>query len=259
MLRTTDQHWHALAQADPYWAVLTTERFRSDRISTAELAQFFRTGEDYVAWVFDTCGKQFNVTLRPQQALDFGCGVGRLAIPLARRCGRVCAVDVADRMIQLARHHAAEQAVENIDRHLGRLETAAVQSYDFVHSFIVLQHIPVRIGLAILATIISRLEPGGIGVLHVTCAKSTGTTTSRPRWLAGVRDALGSVYDRLRALLVPQMQMNIYPLNSICCMLQEAGIRDFHAHYTDHGTYGVVFLFRKTPERSYPSVLSGYS
>ena len=50
----------------------------------------------------------------PRSALDFGCGVGRLLVPLARRCPSVVGVDVADSMLAQARARCDAVGVTNV-------------------------------------------------------------------------------------------------------------------------------------------------
>lgn len=258
MLLNTDHAWQAMAQTDPYWAVLTSNEFRSERLNEAELRRFFQSGQNYVDWVFSECESHVVAPLHPRRALDFGCGVGRLALPLAQRCEQVCAVDIAQAMIDRGRVHARENAIENISWYVGPLTKVPTPSFDFVHSFIVLQHIPVPKGMAIVAEMLARLEPGGIGVIHIAYLPPPRRDDSF-RLLGGLRNRLGYLYNRMRGWFVPEMQMNPYPLNAICGLLQEHAVRRFHVHFTDHGTRGVVLMFQKTPGAAYPEVLNGYS
>jgi ubiquinone/menaquinone biosynthesis C-methylase UbiE len=57
--------------------------------------------------------------------LDVGCGTGASAIPAAERVGpkgKVIAVDLAERLLDIARHKAAIRNLENIEFRLGDME-----------------------------------------------------------------------------------------------------------------------------------------
>jgi ubiquinone/menaquinone biosynthesis C-methylase UbiE len=57
--------------------------------------------------------------------LDVGCGSGASAIPAAAQVGstgKVIAVDLADRLLEIARHKAAARKLENIEFRLGDME-----------------------------------------------------------------------------------------------------------------------------------------
>ena len=76
-----------------------------------------------------------------------GCGVGRVTQGLALHFDNVVGVDVAPGMLAEARRNAQIDGLTNVDYHSSLdPERFAPRSYDFVHSYIVLQHIPVEIG-----------------------------------------------------------------------------------------------------------------
>jgi len=57
--------------------------------------------------------------------LDVGCGTGASAIPAAERVGpngKVIAVDLAERLLEIARHKAASRNLGNIEFRLGDME-----------------------------------------------------------------------------------------------------------------------------------------
>lgn len=45
MSRDTDRDWAKLAEENPYWAVISADRFLGKEISEAEREVFFRSGE----------------------------------------------------------------------------------------------------------------------------------------------------------------------------------------------------------------------
>lgn len=101
---------------------------------------------------------------RAWRALEIGCGPGRLMKPLARHFGEIHGVDVSDEMIQLARQrlggvpHAHVHATDGAS-----LQQFADESFDFVYSYAVFQHIPSRdVVLEYMREIRRVLKPGGI-------------------------------------------------------------------------------------------------
>lgn len=245
----SDRDWEKLGATDPYWAVLTDDRFHSSTLSDDNIAQFFARGEQDVAAVFATIEKCIRSDFRPSRALDFGCGVGRLVIPMARRCGEVIGVDVSDAMLAEARRNAARAGVANAafvksDDRLSQVSG----TFDFVHSYIVLQHIPVNRGEVVTKKLLELLRPGGVGALHYTyatglSAKSRGVLWARknvPLANATLNVILG------RKPSHPVMQLNNYSIDRLLSMLQDAGCADVHAVLTDHqGNRGVMLVFQK--------------
>ena len=103
---------------------------------------------------------------KPKSALDFGCGVGRLLIPLARICGQAVGVDVADDMLALARKHIVET---NVDASV--YGSIPERQFDWVNTFIVLQHIPPLRGYEIIRQLWHATAPNGVFSFHVTIFK----------------------------------------------------------------------------------------
>src|SRR6185369_10701730 len=102
-------------------------------------------------------------------ALDFGCGVGRLTLPLARRALRVVACDVAPTMLVHARRNAESAGLHNIEFiNSEDLAGLAPGEFDFICSLLVFQYIPAAAGYEILRALMALLAPGGVAAIQVT-------------------------------------------------------------------------------------------
>jgi len=77
--------WRPFGRVDPYYGVLSNEQFRADRLDATALEAFFQTGEDHVAWTIGSIRRLVAPEFEARRVLDFGCGVGRLVLPFARR------------------------------------------------------------------------------------------------------------------------------------------------------------------------------
>lgn len=164
MPRDTDQDWDHIGRAHPYHGVLANPRFLNP--GPDDLADFFKSGEGDIRHALANLTRAFG-PFEPKSALDFGCGVGRLLIPLARLCGRAFGVDVSEPMLDLARRHCAEAAVEV---ELGKAIPPDRQ-FDLVNSLIVLQHIPPARGYSLIRQLWGAVAPRGCLCLHVTTYK----------------------------------------------------------------------------------------
>lgn len=250
MLRNdSDRDWQKLGESDPYWAVLTEESFHQGSLTPEQTARFFARGEQDVSRVFSAIAKCIAPDFRPARALDFGCGVGRLVIPMAKRCREVVGVDVSDAMLAEARRNAERAGVTNVTFVRGDDSLSRVHGrFDFIHSYIVLQHIPVPRGEAITRRLLDLLDPGGVGALHYTYA--TGLSV-RSRFLLWARMHVPLANPALNVLLRrapshPVMQLNEYSVGRLLEILADAGCTDVHGVLTDHqGNRGVVLLFQK--------------
>lgn len=253
VMRGSDAAWKRYGEIDPYFGVFSHDRFRREHLDDMTVAEFFRSGETHVDWLVRTIRDRVDGAFAPRRVLDFGCGVGRLLIPLARISERVVGVDVSEGMLHEARRNCASHGVGNVhvarsDDRLSRVDG----TFDFVHSWIVFQHIPPRRGMVILREIVARLERGGVGALHVTYRSTASRARRTKAWLRGHVPGVNALVNlaRGRSPSYPVMQMNAYDLDRIVALLQSAGCDRVHAHFTDHaGHLGAILFFRKPRTR----------
>jgi len=236
----TDRDWNALAEIDPYWAVLTHDEFRGAVATDADrLEAFLESGREHVERIWKAIESALGGPFSPQRALDFGCGVGRVTIPLAARCGSVLGLDVADPMLAKARELCERLQVGNVrfvksDDRLSQVNG----TFDLVHSYIVFQHIPPARGLHLLRRLTGLVSEDGVGVLHVLYYNPD--MAALPVRL--IKKAWRSAKRPFRR--IPQMHMNAYPLNDVFRIIQEAGGRQVHVLPTDHGgCLGAILCF----------------
>ena len=139
------------------FGVLTWEPFRSENLTAELRREFFSSGEHYIQALFSVIDRQLEPNFRPSRALDFGCGVGRLLIPLAERCDSVVGVDVSSSMLETARQNAHDRGLSNIE--LVRSDDqlwAATGRFDLDHPPLIhtFQHIPTTRGVRIFERLV---------------------------------------------------------------------------------------------------------
>jgi 2-polyprenyl-6-hydroxyphenyl methylase/3-demethylubiquinone-9 3-methyltransferase len=84
-------------------------------------------------------------TLRGKEVLDVGCGGGILAEAMARKARHVTGIDLAAKPLGVARLHALESGVENLEYLEIATEVLAAQqpaSFDAVTCMEMLEHVP---------------------------------------------------------------------------------------------------------------------
>ena len=243
----TDKAWAKWGAQDPYYGVLADDRFTSDRIAEYR-ESFFDSGRQSIAGVIALHERHFGPLPRGR-ALDHGCGVGRLTIPLAEEFGEVVAMDVAPAMLAEAAANASAAGLTNI-RFVEADDALSVAegNFDFVISLMVLQHVPVRRGLAMLDALIDRVAPGGGFHLHV----SVRTDRGGPRWLywASANIPGVKIWQNIcarRAWNAPAMQMNDYPLGEIIARLAARGITELIVLSEPHSRFVTCSLIGRTP------------
>lgn len=121
-------------------------------------------------------------------------------------------------------------------------------SFDFIHSYIVFQHIPPSRGEAIAARLLERLEAGGIAALHFTYRTPSAFLQRFTRWARlSVPFAVAAAnLLRGRAASNPYMQVYEYDLGRLFDLFRAAGCDRLHLELTNHGgVLGAMFYRRK--------------
>lgn len=168
LFRRVQETWHALGEEQPHWSVVTAEEFRPGRIGES-LESFYASGEANVATLMRTLARNGIDASRLRRCMDFGCGVGRLTVALAKRFAEVVAVDVSASHLAVARESLSRFGIANASLH--RLEAiadvAGLPAVDLVYSVIVLQHNPPPVMHALFEGLLARVAPGGAAVIQV--------------------------------------------------------------------------------------------
>jgi ubiquinone/menaquinone biosynthesis C-methylase UbiE len=164
--------WEGLGRDDPLWAILSDPTKRNNRWNRRE---FFRTGQTEVAQVVQSLASR-GLDVGLGRCLDFGCGVGRLTQALADYFGSVEGVDIAESMVTLAnkynRHGPRCHYTVNLREDLSLFDS---DSFDFVYSNIVLQHMEPSLGEQYIREFLRVLKPNGVAVFQVPSEFRNGT------------------------------------------------------------------------------------
>jgi trans-aconitate methyltransferase len=86
--------------------------------------------------------------------------------------------------------------------------------FDFLHSYLVFQHIPLKRGYEIFAALLSRLSPGGVGAVHFPYHRDA------PSWKRFATSILNHAEPLLKKR-EPRMQNNHYSLTKLLAILYE--------------------------------------
>jgi SAM-dependent methyltransferase len=242
------RHWDALANEDPFWAVLTESQKQGNRWAIDE---FFATGVAEVEK--DLAGiRAVAPGLRLGRALDFGCGAGRLTQALGRHFSRATGVDISERMVALAREHCAGANVEFVHNARPDLRLFPDGSFDLVYSRITLQHIAPAYTRRYLGEFARVLAPGGVLSVQIPDRVPAGDPPDRLRfslwpptmWMRMKRHVRyhhpGWFPD------TPKMQMYALPRDEVASLIRAAGAELLSAEKGDHGAVdNYVYLARK--------------
>ncbi len=131
--------WNERAREDAKYYVAFGRRGQDDDEFFASGAGLAKGLERELKWLPARANR------RAWRALEIGCGLGRLMRPLSGNFGEIHGVDVSDEMVRLAREKL--QGIPHAHVHLNRgadLAAFADESFEFVYSYAVFQHIPSR-------------------------------------------------------------------------------------------------------------------
>jgi SAM-dependent methyltransferase len=168
MMRHIEANWHRLGLLDPHWSVLTNETYRASNIPHSE-APFYESGKPDVERLERTAERCGISLTGLTDCFELGCGVGRMTVWLAELFERVVAADISPTHLSVAR-----QALNRLDRgnvdlvHLHSFAALeAMPQFDVFFSFIVLQHNPPPLIVALLKAVLGKLRPGGVAYFQV--------------------------------------------------------------------------------------------
>jgi len=247
----TNAAWEALGRNDPYYGVLTEDRYRSGKLDAMARVAFLDSGRVHMTGLLRRVEALVGPVARGK-ALDFGCGVGRLALPLTKDCGfaAVTGMDISESMLVEARLNAARESLSNLefalsDDRLSRLSGG----FNFVHSYIVLQHIPVVRGEALVRALIAQVLPDGVVALQLPFFRKVGALRGLVSYLRVRVMPLHIATNILkgRPWNEPPMQMNCYDMNSLLRIFRDSGLPQVTAEFMDDGSNICVYLIARRP------------
>src|SRR5260221_1898639 len=105
----TDDHWKQWGEQDPYFAVLSRNKFRKENIEENR-KEFFESGAEVVSGVIDMAVRHFG-QFNLGSALEFRSGVGRLTMPLAQSFKNVVGGGISASMIAEAQRQCHRLSV----------------------------------------------------------------------------------------------------------------------------------------------------
>ena len=246
----TDDTWEIFGRDNPYYGVLGHEKFRKENLSENLKSEFFESGIDHINRILKLVSDKYGEMNAEKSALDFGCGVGRLIPPLSRHFSHVTGVDISLSMLSEAKINCNLQGLKNVtlvqsDDNLSRVSGL----FDFVHTYIVLQHVPVKRGEVIIGRLLQLVRPGGVAALHMTFMRKASTlrkfVNSARKYFPPLSIAInliqGSKWNE------PFMQMNSYDINQVFKIFIEKGMEQIFVELIDTGGYMQAFFFARKP------------
>jgi SAM-dependent methyltransferase len=179
------EFWDARAEENAVFFVDNRLDYRSP-----DLERFWKGGQEGL----DLLLGELEVQIAPSDdVVEIGCGVGRMTRALAERGSSVRAIDVSERMLELARElNPHLDNVEWIQGDGASLAGIDSSSADVCHSDVVFQHIPdPEITLGYVREIGRVLRPGGWAGFQVSNARAIHRVPALTRMRLDLRAILG--------------------------------------------------------------------
>jgi SAM-dependent methyltransferase len=248
MSRDTNSDWKRIALDEPYWGVLSVDQYRGKTISDEALGTFFESGEGYVANLLGIINRFLMDRPIGGSALDFGCGVGRLVVPLCRHFDYVVGVDIAEEMLAIAERNTQRFGLRNANFVLSDDTLSRIGGgFDLVNTLIVLQHIPPDRGLRLMRRLIEATRVGGVCSLQLTYARDRRFLVHEGPRATFYRREGDRMVDILPSDAAPPegtITMFDYDLNQVMALVTSyAGHPVLTIPTNDDGHLGVHFVF----------------
>ena len=232
-LESLRRDWEELATIDAKWSVLTNPEKRN----FWEDSEFFATGEHEMGQLILTL-QGLGYPKLFKNALDFGCGVGRLTLPLSHRFENTWGIDISAPML--------EQAKANVPRARFLLNDKnriafADGTFDLVYTALVLQHLPhPRLVSGYIAEFLRIIGTRGIAVFHVPTHVELIHRIQPRRRLYTLLRTCGIEPTRLVSLSLTPMHVTGLPEKRILEIVRGSSCRIIHVDNESHPVRGTI-------------------
>lgn len=167
LFRHIQDVWSMLGDVEPHFSVFSHPQFKPEQFAQHEKT-FYDSGATELSAAIERLQTLGIVPNAEGEAVEFGCGVGRVTRHLADRFSKVTGFDVSAGHLALARDYIDREGKDNVK--LSRIETAQgfqVPKHDFFYSKIVFQHNPPPVAKYFLDKALKNLRVGGIATFQV--------------------------------------------------------------------------------------------
>jgi len=247
-----DPKWEAFAAREPYFAVMTAARFLRANLTPDHEREFFASGERLVQWMLDLIDAGLSPQFAPLSTLEYGCGPGRLALPLAERPGSVTAVDRSPAMLDLARKEAERRNLGHIIFETPEELFSRPRKFDLVVCYQVLQRLKPAEAMALLDRLIALISPNGVGVFQFPLPARASGLVSSSRWIRENVSAANKLANQLRGKDADQpfIPTHTFALDVMLPVFQRSGFRSTHVVLEPHEHIEYAIVLAQRAERS---------
>lgn len=210
------ENWDKFGKTDPLWSIVSEDDRKGNKW---EIEEFFATGEKEIERLLTYLASQ-NIELPKGQALDFGCGIGRVTQPMSRHFEVCHGVDIAPTMIELANHY--NQQGDKCQFHLNEredLKLFADGSMNFIYCVITFQNMAPRYTKKYIGEFLRLIAPNGLILFQVPSRPLNLRLKIKQR----VPQFLLKQFYRLKYRQAPVMELHGIPKEEIVSLVTHHG------------------------------------
>ena len=205
--------WTSLGYADPFWSVITDEKFRMGSVMDEEkIEAFYSSGNDEIVFIRDFIARAgLPEPLAGAVVTEYGCGLGRATRVLAKEAKKVYAFDVSAPHLKAAEDRLSSEGIDNVEFVLvSSRDDLRFENVDLFFTRLVLQHNPPPVILEILDKAFAALNPNGLACFQV------------PTYALDYTFDLTSFFENV----APEktMEMHVVPQNEIFMLADKHGL-----------------------------------
>jgi SAM-dependent methyltransferase len=203
--------WTELGLNRPHHSVLTGDSFLPQLINDQSVEEFYASGVAE-SRVIHAILNRHGFTAAQAICMEYGCGLGRVTLALAKTCKMVRGHDISATHLELAKQRAAASGVRNVEFILSSKDAVIdnLPECDFFYSRIVFQHNPPPLMRVLISACLTSLRAGGMGIFQVP--------TYAPGYQFRVSEYLASPRST-------EIEMHCLPQDEIFALIAEAGCK----------------------------------
>ncbi len=166
LIKKIKEVWAHLGINRAHFSVITDRRFLPENLS-GSIGEFWESGKLEAESLERILARHDCFPLGAKTCVEYGCGVGRVTMSLARKFAMVHGYDISPGHLSHAEKRAKEEAIENVSLHLcSETFLDALHECDVFYSMIVLQHNPPPVISRLIRNALRALKSGGIAVFQ---------------------------------------------------------------------------------------------
>jgi len=206
MLSRIGAAWSWFGENEPHWSVVTNDSFLQSNIAD-NIDSFYQSGRTDVARLLAALRRNEIDPTEIRKVGDFGCGVGRITLALAKTFEYALGIDISKSHIALAEKQ--QEAVGCTNAKFTSISSVKdlsdVGKLDLIISLIVLQHNPPPVMAEILKTLLETLNSKGLIYFQI------------PTYIKGYTFSVKEYLSKDQ----PKMEMNAIPQRQLFQILEK--------------------------------------